>query len=226
MGRGGQSNTEKDTLFFAHLTIFSCFTLTFSRLSSTFQVTYALSLKDTVVDKGHCCPTFKTRHVQQEAMARKREQNMDGFGKSSKLDNVFAKVLRKRGDGKREPKKKRSVEKAGKEEVGGSKQRRSARLRGGKPDDCSLIIGEARSKKRRDKLELIVDQGLRRRKKEKKRKDEEDAVQVFRIHVGAGGEEQLREHLRGDGDTVMQVKIGCCCSRQTNKQTNNQTNEC
>ena len=159
-------------------------------------------------------------------MARKREQNMDGFGKSSKLDNVFAKVLRKRGDGKREPKKKRSVEKAGKEEVGGSKQRRSARLRGGKPDDCSLIIGEARSKKRRDKLELIVDQGLRRRKKEKKRKDEEDAVQVFRIHVGAGGEEQLREHLRGDGDTVMQVKIGCCCSRQTNKQTNNQTNEC
>ena len=159
-------------------------------------------------------------------MARKREQNMDGFGKSSKLDNVFAKVLRKRGDGKREPKKKRNVEKAGKEEVGGSKQRRSARLRGGKPDDCSLMIGEARSKKRRDKLELIVDQGLRRRKKEKKRKDEEDAVQVFRIHVGAGGEEQLREHLRGDGDTVMQVKIGCCCSRQTNKQTNNQTNEC
>ena len=83
-------------------------------------------------------------------------------------------------------------------------------MRGGKPEDCLLVTGEARSKKRRrDKLEHIVDQGLKRRKKEKRRKEEggDDSVQVFRIHVGAGGEEQLREHLRGDGDTVMQVKI-------------------
>ena len=134
---------------------------------------------------------------------------MDGFGKSLKLNNIFAKVLRKREDGKGEPKKQRNVEKDRKEK-GGSKQRRSARLRGGKPEDCLLVSGEARSKKRRrDKLEHIVDQGLKRRKKEKRRKEEggDDSVQVFRIHVGAGGEEQLREHLRGDGDTVMQVKI-------------------
>ena len=132
---------------------------------------------------------------------------MDGFGKSSKLDNIFAKVLRKKGDGKREPKKKRNVDV---KEENGSKQRRSARLSGGKAEEGPLLIGGevARSKKRRDKLEVIVEQGLKRRKKERKRKEEEEApVQVFRIHVSAAGEEQLREHLRGGGDTVMQVEI-------------------
>ena len=153
-------------------------------------------------------------------MGRKREQNMDGFGKSLKLNHIFAKVLRKKEDGKREPKTKRNVEKDGKE------QRRSARLRGGKPEKDSLVTGEARSKRRRDKFEHIVDQGLKRRKKEKKRKEEvgEEPVQVFRIHVGAGGEEQLRQHLRGDRDTVMQVRFQYICSKQTNR-TDKQTFE-
>ena len=136
-------------------------------------------------------------------MARKGEKKIDG--KSLKLDNIFAKVLRKKGDGKREPKKKRNVDA---KEENGSKQRRSARLRGGKTEDVPLLIGGkvAMSKKRRDKLEVIVEQGLKRRKKERK-EEEEAPVQVFRIHVSAAGEEQLREHLRGGGDTVMQVEI-------------------
>lgn len=137
------------------------------------------------------------------AMARRREQSLDGFGKRLKLDNALAKVkvLRKKEGGKREPKNKMY----GKDE-GGAKQRRSARLKGGKPEDPPMIE-ERRSKKRREKLGHIVENGLKKRKREKKRSEEEEAVQVVRIHVGSGGEDQLREHLRGDGETVMQVEI-------------------
>merc|ERR1719222_426337 len=75
-------------------------------------------------------------------------------------------------------------------EESGSNQRRSARLSGSKPEDSPSIIGsEARSKKRKDRLEVVVEQGLKRRKSERRRKEAEDApVQVFRIHVSAGGE--------------------------------------
>ena len=197
--------TEEEKVCFAHFPILFLLHSHFLSTPSYLSSVNLLSLKETVVDKGHICPTSKTRHRQGETMARKGEKKMDG--KSLKLDNIFAKVLRKKGDGKREPKKKRNVDA---KEENGSKQRRSARLSGGKAEDSPLLIGGkvARSKKRQDKLEVIVEQGLKRRKKERKRKEEEEApVQVFRIHVSAAGEEQLREHLRGGGDTVMQVEV-------------------
>ena len=144
-------------------------------------------------------------------MPRRREEKKSGLGNNLKNENAFTRVLRKKGDGKRETATKRKVEKDGNE-----KRRRSARLRGGKIEDAPILVEVGKKKRKREKVEDSLEQvdskkrknvkeEPKRRKKVKKWRKEEEPVQVFRIHVGAGGEDQLREHLRGEGESVMQV---------------------
>ena len=158
-------------------------------------------------------------------MPRRREEKKSGLGNNLKNENAFARVLRKKGDGKRETATKRKVEKDVNE-----KRRRSARLRGGKVEDAPILVEVGKKKRKREKVEdsleqvdskmrKNVEEEPKRRKKVKKWRKEEQPVQVFRIHVGAGGEDQLREHLRGEGQSVMQVfhkklQQVCRCSLQ------------
>ena len=89
-------------------------------------------------------------------------------------------------------------------------------MRGGKIEDAPILVEVGKKKRKREKVEDSLEQvnskmrknmeeEPKRRKKVKKWRKEEEPVQVFRIHVGAGGEDQLREHLRGEGESVMQV---------------------
>ena len=103
-------------------------------------------------------------------------------------------------------------------------------MRGGKIEDAPILVEVGKKKRKREKVEdsleqvdlkkrKNVEEEPKRRKKVKKWRKEEQPVQVFRIHVGAGGEDQLREHLRGEGQSVMQVfhkklQQVCRCSLQ------------
>ena len=103
-------------------------------------------------------------------------------------------------------------------------------MRGGKIEDAPILVEVGKKKRKREKVEdsseqvtskmrRNVEEEPKRRKKVKKWRKEEQPVQVFRIHVGAGGEDQLREHLRGEGQSVMQVfhkklQQVCRCSLQ------------
>ena len=103
-------------------------------------------------------------------------------------------------------------------------------MRGGKVEDAPILVEVGKKKRKREKVEdsleqvdskmrKNVEEEPKRRKKVKKWRKEEQPVQVFRIHVGAGGEDQLREHLRGEGQSVMQVfhkklQQVCRCSLQ------------
>ena len=103
-------------------------------------------------------------------------------------------------------------------------------MRGGTIEDAPILVEVGKKKRKREKVEdsseqvdskkrKNVEEEPKRRKRVKKWRKEEQPVQVFRIHVGAGGEDQLREHLRGEGESVMQVfheklQQVCWCSLQ------------